>query len=525
MQIQTFFFCHFQAAWHPGSTFDGHLTLLTSDNHIRIFNLDLAQDSSGYGTGIQPEETIALTKSHDERQKRFFGESALTLRGSLGETAVSFSFAPPVGIDANDPNPNLWPIFILCGDGSVYCMVTGLGPNCPQKSKVMGPIPMLPQTEDNYGQESCAILCLHPLISSPPILIIANSKGTLYHCVVLSKIEDDEALETASQISDWSSSIVGGGTDTVQADLVIHVYESIELELSLLTSDINDSTPFDYPLMLHVDPTSPSRYFCSHKAGVHSITLPMVGQLTELVQKPEETLADGGFPMTEQNSLIEHVLATQPLSRSSSEPVQGVAISFPPAKLHCILSDCSQITKNLTRPTISEPQPLLASTTSDDAMRPHQNNKESFDRHIAQMLQKNTNNPIMKAPSSANLSSQESFEILTRSTKVLREEYLDRHEKVQREIEKRCASLEAKKTQQHLILAKLTQERFQLRDNAASLSEKYEDLRDTQENLMLRIEAVLNSIQRRLPVASDAEIRMQRQLQAMEKKMKDLSNG
>ena len=69
------------------------------------------------------------------------------------------------------------------------------------------------------------------------------------------------------------------------------------------------------------------------------------------------------------------------------------------------------------------------------------------------------------------------------------------------------------------------QERFQLRDKAAELSEKHEDLRDTQDNLMLRIEAVLNSIQRRLPVASDSEIRMQRQLQGMERKMKDLVNG
>ena len=66
---------------------------------------------------------------------------------------------------------------------------------------------MLPETENNYGQESCAILCLHPLISSPPLLVIADSKGTLYHCVVLSKVEDDEALETASQISDWFSSL------------------------------------------------------------------------------------------------------------------------------------------------------------------------------------------------------------------------------------------------------------------------------------------------------------------------------
>ena len=53
--------------------------------------------------------------------------------------------------------------------------------------------------------------------------------------------------------------------------------------------------------------------------------------------------------------------------------------------------------------------------------------------------------------------SQECFEILTRSTKVLREEYLDRHEKARREIERRCASLEAKKSQQHMTLVKLTQ--------------------------------------------------------------------
>ena len=64
-----------------------------------------------------------------------------------------------------------------------------------------------------------------------------------------------------------------------------------------------------------------------------------------------------------------------------------------------------------------------------------------------------------------------------------------------------------------------------MRNKAAELSEKHEDLRDTQDNLMLRIESVLNSIQRRLPVASDSEIRMQRQLQGMERKMKDLVNG
>ena len=147
--------------------------------------------------------------------------------------------------------------------------------------------------------------------------------------MVLSKTDEDEdveALETASQISDWSSSIVIGMGSAVQPDLVIHVYESIELELSLLVKEKVDKTvPFDYPLLLHVDPTSPSRYFCSHKAGVHSITLPMVAQLAELVQKPQDTLvATGGFSLMEQNSLVEHILVTQPiLSHGTPGPIQG----------------------------------------------------------------------------------------------------------------------------------------------------------------------------------------------------------
>ena len=43
---------------------------------------------------------------------------------------------------------------------------------------------------------------------------------------------------------------------------------------------------------------------------------------------------------------------------------------------------------------------------------------------------------------------------------------------------------------------------------------------------MTRIEAVLNAIQRRLPVTSNAELRMRRQLQTIERKVnEDISNG
>ena len=47
---------------------------------------------------------------------------------------------------------------------------------------------MHPDAEDNYGLDSCSILCLHPTITSPPILVIATNGGTLYHCIVLNQV-------------------------------------------------------------------------------------------------------------------------------------------------------------------------------------------------------------------------------------------------------------------------------------------------------------------------------------------------
>lgn len=57
--------------------------------------------------------------------------------------------------------------------------------------KLLGPLPMHPAAEDNYGYDACAVLCL-PCI--PNILVIATESGMLYHCVVLDGEEDDEQV-------------------------------------------------------------------------------------------------------------------------------------------------------------------------------------------------------------------------------------------------------------------------------------------------------------------------------------------
>lgn len=63
--------------------------------------------------------------------------------------------------------------------------------------KLLGPLPMHPAAEDNYGYDACAVLCL-PCV--PNILVIATESGMLYHCVVLEgEEEDDQTVSTGSR--------------------------------------------------------------------------------------------------------------------------------------------------------------------------------------------------------------------------------------------------------------------------------------------------------------------------------------
>ena len=48
--------------------------------------------------------------------------------------------------------------------------------------KLLGPVPMHPAAEENYGYDACAGLCL-PCVAN--ILVITAASGMLPHCVVL----------------------------------------------------------------------------------------------------------------------------------------------------------------------------------------------------------------------------------------------------------------------------------------------------------------------------------------------------
>ena len=107
----------------------------------------------------------------------------------------------------------------------------------------------------------------------------------------------------------------------------------------------------------------------------------------------------------------------------------------------------------------------------------------------------------------------------------MRQEYLLKLEAAQVELGRHVSTLDSRKTAQQTAINRLQREKRGLMDNATKLSETYDDLIMNNQTLSSRLENVLLDIQRQLPIRSDAELRMQRELQDVERKMKNLRNG
>lgn len=54
---------------------------------------------------------------------------------------------------------------------------------------------MLPASFDNYGVDFCSLLVLP---STPTVLVIANTRGLLHHCIVMETNPSDESTEESS---------------------------------------------------------------------------------------------------------------------------------------------------------------------------------------------------------------------------------------------------------------------------------------------------------------------------------------
>ncbi|XP_029784318.1 nuclear pore complex protein Nup88 [Suricata suricatta] len=503
------------AAWYPSELLDPHVVLLTSDNVIRIYSLREPQT---------PAKVIVLSEAEEESLILNKGRA---YTASLGETAVAFDFGPlsavPKTMFGQKGKGDIvgYPLYILYENGETFLTYVSLVHSPGTVGKLLGPLPMHPAAEDNYGYDACAVLCL-PCV--PNVLVIATEAGTLYHCVVL---EGEEEEEQASETS-WDS----------RADLVpsLYVFECVELELALKLAS-GEEDPFDSdfscPIKLHRDPKCPSRYHCTHEAGVHSVGLTWIHKLHKFLGSDEEDKDSLQELAAEQKCFVEHILCTKPLPCRQPAPIRGFWIvpDILGPTMICITSGYECLVRPLLS-TVHPVSPPLLCTQEDKAveespLRILSETPDSFEKHIRSILQRSVANPAFLKSSDKDTAPppEESLQLISRATQVFREQYILRQDLAKEEIQRRVKLLCDQKKKQLEDLSYCREERKSLREMAERLADKYEEAKEKQEDLMNRMKAVLHSFRAQLPVLSDSERDMKKELQLIPEQLRHLGNA
>ncbi|XP_057216248.1 nucleoporin 88 [Triplophysa rosa] len=502
-----------QAAWYPSDTEEPHLVLLTSDNTVRFYNLKEPQS---------PAKVLHVSQLDEDSSIHTRGRS---YAASLGETAVAFDFGPLADSPRHlhmKQDLVVYPLYILYGNGETYLSYISLTHG--NLGKPLGPLSMYPVAEDNYGYYACAVLCL-PCV--PNILVIATETGTLYHCVVLEAEDDEEG----GAVERWSR-----GSETVPS---LYVFECVELELTLKLAAAGEEeeeeppeSDFTCPIRLHRDPLCQHRYHCTHEAGVHSVGLTWFKKLQKFLESDEEDKDSLQELAAEQRCIVENILCTKPLVYSSPAPIRGFWIVSDlslGATMMCVMNNYECLLLPLLSSIRPPSPPLLCSHPgAGSGSSPLRGLAEdSFEQHIRNILARNSTNPLVLRAGDKDSSPPppECLQLLSRATQVFREEYILKLGLAHEEVQRRVKLLNGQKKKQLEDLALYREERKSLREMAERLADKCEDAKYRQEAIMNRVKQVLGSLRSQLPVLSDSEKDMRKELQTIHDQIRHLDNG
>lgn len=479
-----------QVRWHPASESDDQLIVLTSSNDLRIYK-------------TIPVDSMNLLAVWP------LGRSPISVPylASLGDIAVDFDFAPPIVTDTNEENLELlsilWPILVLFGNGDVFLITSPAISKTRQViPKVAGPLCMYPAADDNYGTDASSLLILP---SAPPIVVIAMSSGTVYHCLLMSSME-----ETSNEESNLSNNSLNTSTQA------LYVFESIEFELGLSLDD-DDQQLFSCPIFLHRDPIFNSRYFCSHDTGINVINIPFTQDLETFAAAKDENI-DLCLPSFEHHSSSEYLVCTHVSNSSKHQPVLGLTIVDSPSTLVAFLGSGEVISLPLTSFSIS-PSSVSSPENKVDSVKKSQ--KQPFDVHIKNLLSSpnSASRPLLKLNSSSEPSPQECLELITRVTRLFREEHFPKYEMVKDEISRRVRILRNMKKRQVEEIKELEQKKGELQAAAEKLADKYEEANEKQEILTKRAEKIVMTISCLQPTSNQAEKKMAADLQIIKEKV------
>ncbi|XP_016985168.1 nuclear pore complex protein Nup88 [Drosophila rhopaloa] len=471
-----------QLRWHPHSVSDSTLLVLLNNNTIRVYNHSKLRHVWQVGPSFRRGEA----------------NSSLC---DFGEVAVDFDIAPakkPVDTEPATENESTldksnrtliaaksvpkqdkieWPLVVLRENGNIYVLMTGLDSD---NTRLQGPITITPQTQDNYGLESCALLIIPSL---PPTVVIAESNGKLHHALLM------EAEGTEHSFNEVDDFVL-----IEPAEYVIHVLETVELELGLAASGAGGvaGASYNYPVYLKRDLINEMRYFAYHNAGLHAVTVSFISELQRYLDSESE---EDRLELA-ASSRAEYILCTKFDSSESVNAVFGLALLQIPAGVVLLLGSGQVISLKL----VIDAQLLVTPNENKQACLDvtQQESGPSFVDTIKSLLQRSVNQPIL-AEKLSSPSAQESYELLNQAIEVLREQYLKRHDLVRAAFARHINQIQLKKEQQLQEIQDLEHERELISERAHKLAERFEEISYSQELLVRKCNGLMQKANAALP--------------------------
>ncbi|KAI5722577.1 hypothetical protein M8J76_010542 [Diaphorina citri] len=359
------FVCHpslqvTQVRWHPHAPGDDLLLVLTSANDLRLY-CGRSGRSASQRIDTAPPPAATLT--------------------SLGHVTVDFQFLPPRCKGEEGQDELEFPILVLFQDGEVHMINMVVRHNMlifsPQNA---GSLPILPYSSDNYAEDSSSLLVLP---CTPPLVCIATSTGTLYHC---------ETWHGVGSVS--------------QAPYRLHVTEVVELKLGGLSSDEEGARI----------------YFCFHKSGVHIVKLPLVDQLIALADADEDDFESFLPQFSSTRCHTEHLLYIGTTEETPSH--LGFTLCHLPRALILLLGNGEFVSATLYSKGSEVHTSGLEEELSDKLNITGTRKTENYASYVANLLDVCDNIPLLKIDHNASFTDEEIKEIYSKNMELLMQQIL-----------------------------------------------------------------------------------------------------
>jgi len=480
-----------EVSWYPGSPNDTHVVALTSDNCLRFYDITM------------PDQPMMRLPLFDNPQEI---KSVSSFASVTGDIAVDFDIGLP---SVDDLGVSTYPIYIMQESGDVWALYCKFSQS-RLVVEMQGPLTMNPPAADNYGCSYCSMLCLP---SSPVTIAMVTQMGRVHHCLVLESQEEED-------FGDFPG-------DAIAQREALYVYESIQLNLNWINSqeagadedDDDDNDPVkmnNIKLLLCGD----GGYVSVSEGGMHHVLLPWLKDLSNFLL-PEVN----SEPEIHASAEISYLLCTHPSEEGPALLVCGCTVveHFAGDSTLLVLLSSGELIYLRQKSPVSSIQSEFDNTVVADENYTSPLRKlrgcGGFDSYISKILTKNATVPVFRSGGEEEMIPADVYyKLLTKTTQVLHEEYLQKMVQAKLELQKRCKILKSKKEEQ-IKEIHLLHDNSSLMEKGNELANKLETAQENMQSLYERIVAIPRAMQNSAPTLSKEEEEWGKELNDIKEKL------